>query len=138
MDTKEKIKLLADLQAAIDNEDLKGAISALPSGSFIWTKVLGSLTSELETILSGKINKADSAALESLAGTLQRLDRSVVVQILKTLDTKLSQTTSNSNPNLPPLEEPESQAELQRKWEMQQLQQQEPIKRGRSSVAGPF
>jgi len=137
MDTKEKIKLLADLQGAVDNEDLRGAISALPSGAFIWEKVLNSLNGELEAILSGKVHKSDAVALETLAALLQRLDRTMVVQVLRTLDTKLSQSVT-TNPAYPPLEEnPPNQEELQRQWEQQQLGQT-PSKRGRSSVAGPF
>lgn len=145
MDTKEKIKLLADLQSAIDNEELKKTVLALPSGEKIWDNILSSLNKELETLLSGNVKPAEAAAVANLAKLLERMDRSLVVTMLRSIDEKLArapgtppaqQTQPVPAPAYPPLETPVDQEELQREWERQQLANSKP--RGRSSAAGPF
>lgn len=133
MEIKEKIKLLGDLQSAIDNNELKSLIEELPSGGFIWNKFSESMTRELDSLLSGK-SIPEQKKLEELSVVISRLDNSVVVNLLRSLGQKLdspAQPPASPGRKAAPTtqapvvaeEPPESQEEMKRRWEDQQLKQ---------------
>lgn len=148
MDNKEKIRLLADLQDAIENEELKELIIGLPSGEKVFSIFETALSKELEALLAGKTPE-EVQKEEQWSTLVQSLDKSMVLHVLRSMDEKLSQPkdTPASVPtqrgakgqttSFPPEEsEPVDQEELKRRWQEQQLSAGTGRQRG--GTAGPF
>lgn len=146
MDIKEKIKLLGDIQAGIDNTELKAMVEILPSGDFLWQKFSASLTSELNTLLTGTSAK-EIAQVTELARVVNQLEKSAVVELLKRLEQKLGQepavapvaprTVPTAQPDFPPEDTtPLNQEDMHREWERQQTSG--PQRRNRGGVLGHF
>lgn len=146
MDNKEKIRLLADLQDAMENEELKELVIALPSGEKVFSIFEAALSKELEALLAGKTQE-ETKKEEQWSSLIQSLDKSMVLHILRSMNDKLAQPSGAPAPtqggapqpagNFPPEEtEAVDQEELKRRWQEQQLSAGTGRQRG--GVAGPY
>lgn len=145
METKQKIKLLSDLQGALDNPELKELIiNGMSSGEFIYKIFCEAVQNELNTILSGQ-KKETPSTIDKWENLLKTLDSSMVLQVLKSMNEKLQKdspkvttnTIVESERKMPPEDLiADSQEELKRKWEQQQISAN--TKRQRGGMAGPF
>jgi len=93
MDMKTKIKLLADIQAAIDSDSFQASVKTQASGDYLWERIGVFLNSELEKLLSGngEDSKVEEASVQSaqLLKTLTKINKSEVMDILRRLESKL-------------------------------------------------
>jgi len=144
MDNKEKIKLLSDLQAALDNAELKELIlNSVSSGKFIYELFSRAVQEELDALLTNTKKEAP-AEVDRWSELLKTLDSSLVLKVLESMHKKLdapaaapqvSQKPKAAPANFPPEETGlDSQEELKRRWEQQQLVAKKP----RGSIAGPL
>jgi hypothetical protein len=135
MDMKEKIKLLGDLQASVDNPEVQELLKNLPSGEKVFELFSKAVTSEIEGILSGNPIKA-TEKLSDLTALFQKLDNSIVVSVLRSVNEKLGAPSGvpvQQAPQVPrnePEEAPESQDDMKRRWESQQLGAPQGSRRG--------
>jgi hypothetical protein len=110
MDRKEKIKLLADLNGALDSKELKAAIERAPSGGFIWELLSGALNANIDSLLSDEAGDSEFVtqltasreetikAVEQLRGQLDAIRESPVMTILAKMGATLQAANANSSP----------------------------------------
>lgn len=128
VETKEKIKLLADLQSAIDNEELKELVEGLPSGEKIFQIFQAALNAELQQLLSGKTD-GEAFKEQEFSDLIKTLDQSMVLSVLRSINDKLNTTSATetrpvaSQSSQEPGEPPPNQEELERQWKEQQYKQ---------------
>jgi uncharacterized protein (DUF2126 family) len=154
VNTKEKIKLLSDMQEALDSEELKLAVLALSSGERIWQVFERSIQAEVAEILSpakaeAKEIVATEKSITQIARTVLAIENSNTYSLLKSIHSKLDGSLSAAPTPQPQQqaqarapdyqeEEPESQEEMQRKFEEQVTRPVPRNPRGRGSGPGMF
>jgi len=157
MDKKEKIKLLSDVQSALENEVLKEGILSLPSGEFLWGHIQKSLNTVLEQLLENNNPETVKAVSEveekatKLAALFKEISSNPVVEVLQRINQNLSspapkQQTPVGNGTLATTASPRTpspvitatQEELQKEWEEQQRQNAIPSRRRGSGAFGPY
>jgi len=156
MDKKEKIKLLSDVQSALENEALKEGILTLPSGEFLWGHIQKSLNIVLEQLLENNnpetakaISEVEEKAVK-LAALFKEISSNPVVEVLQRINQNLSSPTPKqqqpvgngttaANQRTPSPVLTATQEELQREWEEQQRQNAVPSRRrGGGGAFGPY
>lgn len=160
MDKKEKIKLLGDVQSALENEELHKTITQLPSGQFLWGHIQKSLNSVLEQLLENNnpetiraVSEAEQKAAK-VAELLEKISGNPVIDVLQRINQNLS------NPQQKPIQPQQTpvgngtltatsnrqdsailtatQEDLKREWEEQQRQNSIPSRRRGSGAFGPY
>jgi hypothetical protein len=156
MDKKEKIKLLSDVQSALENEDLKENVLSLPSGEFLWGHIQKSLNAVLEQLLENNnpetakaISEVEEKAVK-LAALFKEISSNPVVEVLQRINQNLSSPTpkqqtpvgngtlTTTSPRTPSPVITATQEELQREWEEQQRQNAVPSRRRGGGAFGPY
>ena len=156
MDKKEKIKLLSDVQSALENEVLKEGILSLPSGEFLWGHIQKSLNAVLEQLLENNNPETVKAVSEveekaaKIAALFKEISSNPVVEVLQRINQNLSSPTpkqqtpvgngtlTTTSPRTPSPVITATQEELQKEWEEQQRQNAIPSRRRGSGAFGPY
>jgi hypothetical protein len=119
MDRKQKIRLLADFNAVMENQEIKAALSRAPSGDIIWSIFEAAVNAKIDSLLSDEdgdtefVSRLSDArekacvAIESLSGHLDAIKNSPVMAILDRMGKTLSQ--AESAPTASELAEPPPQ-----------------------------
>ena len=96
MDKKEKIKLLSDVQSALENDKLRESVLNLPSGEFLWGHIQKSLNSVLEQLLENNTPETIRAVSEAeekaakVAALLEQISANPVIDVLQRINQNLS------------------------------------------------
>lgn len=161
MDKKEKIKLLSDVQSALENDELRESVLNLPSGEFLWGHIQKSLNSVLEQLLENNTPETIRAVSEAeekaakVASLLEQIAANPVIDVLQRINQNLSapqqkpaqpQQTPVGNGTLTTTSNRSDSAiisatqdELKREWEEQQRRNSAtPSRRRGSGAFGPY
>lgn len=113
MERKEKIKLLANLNAALDNKELKTTIEKSPSGEMIWNLLANALNANIDSLLSDesgdsefitKLSAAREDALNSI-GQLKTDLAAITASPVMTILQRMGSTLQAANANAPQAQE---------------------------------
>lgn len=162
MDKKEKIKLLSDVQSALENDELKQSVLNLPSGDFLWGHIQSSLNNVLEQLLENNtpetvrsVTEVEEKAIK-VAQLLEQIATNPVIDVLQRINHNLStpqpqqkstqQSTPVGNGNLTATSNRSeaspiisaTQDELKREWEEQQRRDSSQSRRRGSGAFGPY
>lgn len=106
MDRKEKIKLLADFAAALENDEIQLVVTRLPSGSHIWALLAESLNARMDSLLADEnadiqfVSQLDAArqdvvaSIQALQVSIEALEKSPVMNILTRMGATIAQGVS--------------------------------------------
>jgi len=158
MDKKEKIKLLGDVQSALENTELKQMVAGLPSGQFLWEHIHKNLNNVLEQLLENNtpetvrsVSDAEAKATK-VVELLEKISSNPVIDVLQ----RINQNLSNPQPSKP-AQTPvgngtltatsnrqdstiiaATQEELKQEWEEQQRRNSAQTRRRGSGAFGPY
>lgn len=160
MDKKEKIKLLSDVQAALENEDLKQMVNDLPSGQFLWGHIHKNLNNVLEQLLENNtpetvraVSDAEQKAAK-ISELLEKIAANPVIDVLQRINQNLisvpqkpaqpqqtsvgngTLTTTNSRSDSAIITA--TQEDLKAEWEEQQRRNASQSRRRGSGAFGPY
>lgn len=160
MDKKEKIKLLSDVQAALENEELKQMVNNLPSGQFLWGHIHKNLNNVLEQLLENNtpetiraVSDAETKAAK-VVELLEKISANPVIDVLQRINQNLSAPQQKSSqPQQTPVGNgtltatnnrsdsaiiAATQEELKQEWEEQQRRNASQSRRRGSGAFGPY
>lgn len=103
MNKKEKIKLLTDFNAALENQEIKAVLSRVPSGDVIWGLFEAAINAKMDSLLVdvdsdiefvSRITEARDKACQAIEGLVEHIDaikNSPVMNILNRMGATLAQ-----------------------------------------------
>lgn len=109
MERKDKIKLLADLNTAMESKELKSNIQKAPSGEFIWNLLEAAIDANINSLLSDdegdsefvtKLTEARDQAIGSF-GTLQQQINAIKDSPVMAILQRIGGTLQAAGANLP-------------------------------------
>ena len=158
MDKKEKIKLLGDVQSALENPELKQMVVGLPSGQFLWEHIHKNLNNVLEQLLENNtpetvrsVSDAEARAAK-VVELLEKISSNPVIDVLQRINQNLSSpqpskptqtpvgngTLTTTNPRQDSAIMSATQEELRQEWEEQQRQNASQSRRRGGGAFGPY